>query len=197
MKYDQSLILVMGVGLLMLAGLFAGYSALRLSRAEASLVQSAELMGQAEGYARQIEAHRATPQRVSEGEMELTFLARLIEHAADQAQVPRQSLDRIWPQPPRRVGKTAYQRKSTQLLVRDVSLPQAIMFLHGLATGPSPLSIDALRLSAPRTATTTIASTAGNARPTTAEAWTLEVTVSHLLYQPSVTPGSTSVAQRN
>ena len=113
------------------------------------------------------------PNRIDDQEREVALLARLVEAAADQAALPRQSLERIWPQPPQRLGDTAYQRHATQLVVRDVTLPQAVRFLRGLATGPKPLDIDQLRLSAPRGSAPTA--------PGITETWTLEASVS---YQP-------------
>lgn len=137
-------------------------------------------------YAQQITASRDAPNRIDEHEMRLDLLAQLIERAADEATIPRRSLDRIWPQPAQRLGDSAYQRKPTQLLVRDVTLPQAVGFLHGMASGPSPLSIDSLRLTAPPGS----AQSQGGGL----ERWNLETTVSHLLYKPIVSEGSTPVA---
>ena len=188
-KYMSNKLLVAFGVLLMTIG-FAAYSGLRLNHARAQFVQASEQLEDAQQFAGQIKHHRQTPRRITDQEIEVTYLARLIERAADQARVPRQSLDRIWPQPPRRISDTPYQRKATQLFVREITLAQAIGFLHGLTSSDLPLSIDAVRLSAPRNPPT-VHSMATDMP----ELWTLETTVSHLLYQPA--SDSSSVTQGN
>ena len=152
-----------------------GWSMMRLDAAREAVIGEAGTLQDVETLARQIEAGRRVPMAVSDRELESTLLARLIEQSADQAGVPRRALDRIWPQPPRRVTDTPYLRASTQLLLREVTLPQAAKFLEYLATASRPLSIDAVRFSAPRSEPTA----------TNAETWTLEATISHLHYQPA------------
>jgi hypothetical protein len=183
------------------AGLLAGWSMLRLDEAREAVAREAETLRDVEGLALKIAEYRQAPQAVSDRELESTLLARLIEHSADRAGVPRRALDRIWPQPPRRVGDTPYQRAATQLLLRDVTLPQAAAFLSGLATATTPLSVDSLRLSAPRSERETSGGSGGRKTSRGSgggggdETWTLEATVSHLHYQP--TAGSDSVARKD
>ena len=169
------------------AAVLAGWSILRLDEARDAAVREAETLRDIEAFAVQIADYQRAPRAVSDRELESTLLARLIEHAADQAGVPRRALDRIWPQPPRRVADTPYQRAATQLLLRDVTLPQAARFLAGLATASTPLSIDSLRLSAPRSASGPGTDGTGDAEP---ETWTLEATVSQMYYQPAAEPDS-------
>lgn len=196
MRLISSNWLRVGLVLIAVAAIFAVYSTWRVHEARTGLEQNVALLNEIERYARQVQTHRQAPRLVSDREMELTLLARLIERAADGAGVPRQALDRIWPQPIRRVGDTAYQRKSTQLVVRGVTLPQAVQFLHALTQSDTPLSIDTLRLSAPRIAPRITAGSHSDESPGgTAETWTLETTVSHLLYQP--TAEGPSLATRN
>lgn len=186
---------VVVIGLLFISMGFAVYSGLRLRDARSGYTHETHQLVEAQGYAQKILENRDVPQLVSDREMELTHLARLIERSADQAKVPRQALDRIWPQPPRRIGDTVYQRKATQLVIRDITLPQVIRFLHGLAVGDSPLRIDSLRLSAPRNSSATHSAGRQTNSSPSRETWTLEATVSHLLYKPAA--DQSSVAQRN
>lgn len=170
------------------SALLAGWSVLRLDESRDAVAWEIETLHDVETFAHTIAAYRQAPKTVSERELESTLLARLIEHSAERADIPRRALDRIWPQPPRRVDDTPYQRAATQLLLRDVTMPQAASFLNSLATASTPLSIDAVRLSAPRSE----ASNAGGnfAGGGGGETWTLEATVSHLHYQPAAESGS-------
>ncbi|MEM8738839.1 MAG: hypothetical protein AAGG38_10240 [Planctomycetota bacterium] len=173
-------------GLLLAAG-FAGWSMLHLDQARTQQRAAATQLASAQRYTQTIQKHREAPTRIADREMQLTLLARLVEHAADEAGVSRQKLDRIWPQPPRRVSDSPYLRKSTQIVVREITLPQAVTFLHQLTnTRDVSLSLDTLRLIASREAERS------NGSP---ETWTVEAAVSELLYQPPA--ARHRVAQRN
>jgi len=190
----------LGGSLIVAAALFAAVSYWQLLAAQTEAQISSRLLSESHGYAQQIEQGRSSPAVVSDQAMELTLLAHLIERAADEAGVNRQALDRIWPQPPRRVGDSPYLRKATQLVVRDVTMAQGIGFLHRLTTGDSPMNLDALRLSAPRASTSAAGGSlsASRRRSQEPETWTLEATVSQLIYHPTTTDSPTpGFAQRN
>ncbi|MEM9420562.1 MAG: hypothetical protein AAGA25_16160 [Planctomycetota bacterium] len=189
------------IALLAAASSTATWSFVYLNRAKGDELASRQQMTESLRYAKQINEAEKSPSRISNTEMEVALLARLVEQAADEASIDRHALDRIWPQPARRIGDSPYQRKTTQLVVRNVSLQQVITFLHELIQAESALSVDQLRLSAPPGSLPTLPpSLIGQSTSTLTQAyaedefWTLEASVSHLLYQP--TTANSSVAKR-
>lgn len=172
---------------LLAAAAFAGWSVFYVDQSRTQQQTAVGQLKTVQDYAQTIQTFRVQPNRVADREMQLTLLARLVEYAADEAGIDRQALDRIWPQPARRIRDTPYLRKSTQLVIRGVTLPQAVTFLHQLThAGDQSLSLDSLRLSAAR---------GSEWSSQTPETWTVEATVSELLYQPLAT--DTQVAQQN
>lgn len=167
-----------------LASVAAGWSVLERSGAEAEAGYAAADAEQAAKYALKIQEFRASTDTVDDHELETTLVAQLIEHAADRAQISRQALDRVWPRPSRRIDDGPYQQKSTQVVVREVTLPQAVTFLHHLTDGPRKLRVDGLRLSAPRDAMNGDRDSPGS----TPETWMLEATISQLIYNPAPAP---------
>ena len=69
-----------------------------------------------------------------------------IEDAAGLARIDSASLDRIWPQPPRRIENTDYQVRATEISLRRVTLQALFTFLHALAKSPGGPSIASMRL---------------------------------------------------
>ncbi|MEM8784151.1 MAG: hypothetical protein AAGE65_15050 [Planctomycetota bacterium] len=120
-------------------------------------------------------------------------LARLLEGAAQSSGLDAQQIERVWPQPPERLDDSDYVRHATQLVVRGVTLVEALRFLSTLRSGValgderdtpaavvsrSRLNVDAVRLVTPRSAATESSSGV-------VERWTLEATVSHIAFRPS------------
>jgi hypothetical protein len=100
----------------------------------------------------------------------------LIERAAAASGiVAKDSLERISPQAPRPVGDTAYREQDTEVSLRKVTLQQLVSFLHGLLTSGSGLRAKSIHLSTPRD-------------EELGDRWTVELTLSYLIYDPSRAP---------
>ena len=78
---------------------------------------------------------------------------------------------RIWPEPARRVGDTAYKQKPTQVILHKLTLQQLIRFLHTLTGPDTGLHVASLRLTTPRGHDTT-------------NIWNAETTITYLIYAP-------------
>ncbi len=102
---------------------------------------------------------------------QLNELVRHLERAAASAQIPIASLMRIWPQPDRRVGKSTYVQKATQVLLHSVTLKQIVTFLHAATGADQGLRVGDVRLTAPQ------GSDSGSA-------WNAEITVAYLVDAP-------------
>lgn len=100
--------------------------------------------------------------------MELT--ARILL-AVQAAAIPEQNIDRTDGQPVHRVGDTAYTEHPAEIEMHDVTLQQAIVFLHSLCAGPAGLRIKDVRLAAPR----------GN---DLGDRWSFQVTAAEMVYAP-------------
>lgn len=110
-------------------------------------------------------------------QIHLTELTRHIEQSTKQAKISPNSLVRIWPDPPMRVGDTVYQKKSTQVLFRQVTLRQIITFLHHVASQDGGPKTTQIRLSTPR-------------GDETGNRWTAETTLTYLIYAPRIDKNS-------
>lgn len=163
---------------------FAGWGVMRAASVRDRARSSVDQLQQLRRYAEVIQTHRNAPTRIDDQEIELTLLAKIIEEAADASNVPRQALDRIWPQPGRRVEDTPYVRKTTQVILREVSLSAAVAFMSSLTAAEPPLSIDALRFSHP--ARGRAAESSVSDQHDAMETWNFEVLVSYMIYQPVV-----------
>lgn len=122
-----------------------------------------------------IEALRHKPRIAAAEDIGAVMLGQRITTASQQAQLPQQALDGIFPQSARRMGNSPYAQKPTTLVLRDVTLAQLVKFLYHLTEGESGLTVRDLRLRAPR------GETAG------AEQWDAEATITCLIYQPPAT----------
>jgi len=158
---------------------FVAWSSLAKKEAQAAASSASLQLEQSKQYAQQIREGDQAPTRVGDQAIERTLLARLMEHATDQAKIPHNALEHIWPQAPQRVGDSPYVKHSTDLLLRDITLQQTALFLLQLTHADRPLDVDSLRLVAKR-------QNDGGA-PATPERWTLEATVSYPIYQPAAT----------
>ena len=161
------------------AAVFAGSGAIAFRTSMAESTRTQQQLVEAQQYAQTILRYRDAPDKIADEEIETTLLARLIEEAAEKSGVGAASLERIWPQAPRRVGDSAYLRKGTQLILREATLANTVNFLNLLEASETPLSIDALRMNPGRNPQHKALS--GSAAT---ETWTFELTVSYLIYRP-------------
>ena len=152
----------------------AGYAWFASSQAQSRATDAKHRLHDASLLIDRILSARQDPAVVEVEVRAVTMVSSQIEAAAKAAGLSADALQRVWPQAPRQIAETAYERRGTQVVVRDASLPQAVAFLHQLTTGVQPLHLDEIRLSAPRSS--------DDAHP---ERWNLEASVSYLLYQPS------------
>ena len=151
-------------------GLLWSYGRLADGRAAAAdLARCREL-------ATRIEQARGRPAVAGPQELRPTDLSRRIEAAA--AGVGDAAVERIEPEPARRVGESPYKEVPTRVRLRGVTLAQAFALLHALgedAPGAPGLRLRSVRLSAPR-------------GQESGDAWGVESTLAHLVYDPAAAP---------
>ena len=94
-----------------------------------------------------------------------------IQTAVEQAGVTLDQIIRIHHQPPRRVRDTAYEERPTEVMLRRLTLRQAVGFLCGMTEQDPSLRVKAIRLTPPRDREDT-------------EHWTLDATLAYLVYAP-------------
>ena len=135
--------------------------------AEADLVECQRLAGE-------IRQSSARPALAAERERLASEITGLVERAAQAAGITPDSLGRIAPEPPRRLGDSVYREKPTQVLLRKVTLRQVVTFVHSLLSSDPGLRAPSIRLTAPHE---------GEA----ADRWAAEVAVTYLIYDPSRT----------
>jgi hypothetical protein len=173
-----------------------GYT--RLSESRGAALEAAADLARCRQLAGRIEALRRRPAVADAREREANDLARRIERAAEEAEFPDGSIERIEPEPARRVGESPYKEKPTHVRLRKVTLRELFTFLHALSSdgtddvevsddggspaapppAPSPgLRVRSIHLSAPP----------GEQAP---DGWTVEATLAHLVYDPKAPAGS-------
>jgi hypothetical protein len=106
---------------------------------------------------------RRTPEELSER----------IDRLAKQANFASNSIQSIDPVTPIRVGETAYKEQTTQIELRDVTLPKLAHFLRLLTEEDLELRLSSIRLSAPQTGAST-----------GSENWRAELTLTYLIFSP-------------
>lgn len=163
--------LYIAIVLTLLGALTTGW--LRMNAAQDSAQAAAESSNACEVLAVQIQQLKNSPTLASTGDQPVQDLARRIEQAAQQVNIPVTNIVRIWPQEPRRVDSSPYKQKGTLLVVRGISLQQATSLLHQLDAHSRNLSVSSIRLSATR-----------ESNDQNHETWTLEATLSTLIYAP-------------
>jgi hypothetical protein len=170
----------MMAGVIALALLAAvGWCSMRLANARASASLAGQDLADCSALAARIESLRRLPAVAGAAELGAADLSRQIEEAAKVADFPEGSVERIEPEPARRVGETNYSEVATQVRMRRLTLRQAFTFLHALcADARSPASrstsglrLRSIRLSAPR-------------GEENADRWTVESTLSYMFYSP-------------
>ena len=142
----------------------------RLADARASASAAAQDLADCRALAARIESLRRLPAVAGAAELGASDLTRQIERAAKLADFPEDSIERIEPEPARRVGETNYREVATQVRLRHVTLRQVFTFLHALCAADS-LQLRNIRLSAPR-------------GEETADRWTVESTLTYMIYSP-------------
>ena len=128
-----------------------------------------------ERIASQITQLRQAPQKIRLSTRSADDLGSVVEKAAADAQLARDRIVRIDPQPAKRVGKTDYLEQSTEVELLPASLRQLVSLLCSLASSGSDLNIYTLRLQAPH-------STPG---PNVPEAWSADIVLTQRIYEPT------------
>ena len=100
--------------------------------------------------AERIDSLQKKPSLAVSRDLQVTELSRRLEDALGKSDIATDDLARVTPEAPRRIGDTAYLERSTQVVLRNVTLRQVIVFLTSLAGEPSGLSVAGIRLTAPR-----------------------------------------------
>ncbi|MBI1368397.1 MAG: hypothetical protein GC162_07050 [Planctomycetes bacterium] len=161
----------------MAAGLFAALLSVgamiygHMAEARAAAVTAMSDAKACEELASEIRSLRERPSLAKSQELAHQELTQRIEAAAQSAGIGVQSLIRITPEPARRVTQTAYERKPTQVVLRDVKLPQLVAFLEQIGAEDAGPQVTRLRLDAP-------------AEQDGGDQWGAELTLTYLIYSP-------------
>lgn len=102
--------------------------------------------------ATQLEQLRAAPQKARLASRSADDLGSVVEKAATDAQLARDRVLRIDPQPAKRLGKSDYLEQTTEVELLAVSLRQLIGFVYNLSDADRELAMGSLRLQVPHTA---------------------------------------------
>ena len=168
MNRRQALLVAVLAALLAIVVLWA-YDGMAAQRAAAR--SAAAALASVREMAARITAYAQMPTVASDHERLAAQTTGLIESAARDARIDPSCLDRIMPEPPRRMGDTAYKEKPTHVLLKSVTLRQLTTLIHGVTAGPHGLAARSIRISAPRP-------------EDTGPLWTAEVTLTYLIYDP-------------
>ena len=188
-RRDRLLLAVLAAGAL-LALLWSGS---HLSDSRRAAAEAAEDLGACRELAAKVEVLRRRPAMAEGQGLRETDLHRRIAAAAGAADLPADALGRIESEPSRRMGEAPYREDATRVYLYHVTLRQLFTFLHALANGPagageaaaaapsgSGLRVKSIRLSAPR-------------GEETGDRWTVETTLTYLVYDPRPAGGATPV----
>ena len=178
---QRRLVLAGLLGVTLLVTTTWSYAALRRNHAAAK--NAANDLITCQTLAAEIRDLGRQPAVAQSKQIQLDELTRHIEQSTKMASIPPDRLIRIWPDPASRVGNTPYQRKSTQVLFRRVTLRQIIMFLHTISSRKGGPQATRIRLLAPRD-------------DASDKLWTVETTLTHLIYQPD-TPVTQNTRKAN
>lgn len=122
--------------------------------------------------AQRIAQARHKPDLAGADEIETSVLVKQLEAAAKKANLPSAAIVRVWPEPARRLGDSVYKEKTTQIVLRNVTLQQATGLLSGVSLGSRNLYTKSLRITAPRD------SSSGS------NTWAVEAVIAYLVYSP-------------
>lgn len=151
-------------------------------QAKSTAATAAEDLAQCDQLGLRITALRRRPSLAGSRELQITELAQRLEEAAKSCSIPADGISRISPDAPHRVGDSPYREVATEISLRQVTLRQAISFLHALCSAESGLRARDLRLEVPPDAQALGGPERGTVLQNT---WTLEATLSYLIYAPS------------
>jgi hypothetical protein len=160
-----------------------GWSYSRLSESRDAAGTAARDLADCRGRVDRIENLRRRPAVAGVRELAATDLSRRIAQAARAAELDEGSIERIDPEPPRRVGETDYREVGTQVRLRGAAMRQVFAFFHALCSDPAPsgaLKLRAIRLSAPH-------------GDETSDRWTVESTVTYTVYAPRTDSKTASI----
>lgn len=115
---------------------------------DAALTAAADLKAARRSADRIVSARRSTP--VAGGLRPEREQRRRIDVAAGRADIAPEAFETIEEQPGRRIGNTGYEERPTQVVIREVSLQQAVTFLHAVAGESQGVSVKSIRLTASR-----------------------------------------------
>lgn len=166
-----------GLGVMaLLAALCAiGWSGWHLANSHAVAQRDAEDLEMCHRFLRRIEAARSEPVTATIEARQPEELAGEIEDAAAVGGISPAQLDRIDPQPSRRVDDTSYKEQATLVEMRGVTMRQLVLTLKSLIGKRPELRVSELRLVPPRL-------TAANADQP--ETWDAELTLTQAIFAP-------------
>lgn len=158
---------------LMLGALFV--SAGRLWQARTALGNATGIISECLNLARQIAKHRQHAASLSETPASDATVTTQVNQAVQAAQIPSAGVVAIDPQPAQAIGDSDLRRQTVIIDLANLTMPQVVRFLDAVqqvdpAWVPSHLSFSA----------------GGNreSQPTTAETWSVQVTLTRLSYSP-------------
>ena len=128
-----------------------------------------------EELAAQIAGARQAPRRAQLATRSADDLGSIIEKSTAEAQLARDRILRIDPQPARRLGKTDYLEQATEVELVGVSLRQMVEFLYNLGRTDEELNVSTLRLRTPH----------GTMEGAGAELWLADVVLAQRIYAPA------------
>jgi hypothetical protein len=119
----------------------------------------------------QMKTLQQKPQLASDSKYDPAETTGLVEQAANSAGIRHGSILRITPQPFRRISKTAYKEKSTNVVLKGITLKQFVTMINTLGTNASTLKLKSITLVAPST-------------KDTGRKWNVEFVLSYLIFDP-------------
>jgi hypothetical protein len=143
----------------------------KLDDARRAAIAAAADLDDSARCAQKIQECRGRPVMAADHQKLDAEMASTIEKCAGAAGVDKKQIVRITHDPAQRYMDTAYKEKPTQVILRDVSLKQLVIFLHGILSGELGLQAKTMRLSAPSV------DDAG-------AAWEAELTLTYMIYDP-------------
>lgn len=164
--------ILVGIALGLALGLSALWMYGDMAQRRAAAVWSASDAATCQRLADQIRSLRDQPTLAQSHELEHQELTRLIEAAAQQAQVPAASLISIVPESAQRINRTPYKRKPTQIQMTNVTLSQLVAVLSPFASQQAGPKLTRLSLSALRDSSVT-------------DRWSAQMTLTYLIYAPA------------
>ena len=168
MNRQRKLLILVLAGLLLIAAAWS-YSLLHDKR-ESALAAKRNLE-QCQQIASKIASLQTQPKLAADYERLSGETTSLIEQAAKAAGIEADKISRITPASPQRIEKTTYKEKSTQVLLKEITIQQLVEMAYRLLNNNSPLTPKSIRLIAPKA-------------DDTGDIWNVELVISYLIYEP-------------